>query len=142
MGAYDDIIDLPHHVSKKHPQMSMQNRAAQFSPFAALTGHNEAIKETQRATQQRIELDEYEKGRINAKLQMIQNKIEEHPQITVTYFKPDCKKDGGEYRTVTASIKKIDGNQRKLILENEEEFRIENILSIEGHWMDWERSEE
>lgn len=141
MGAYDDIIDLPHHVSKKHPQMSRQDRAAQFSPFAALTGHNEAIKETQRLTQQRIELDEYEKGRINAKLQMIQNKIEQHPQITVTYFEPDYKKDGGEYRTVTDSIKKIDGNQQRLILENEEEIWIENILSIQGHWMDLELSE-
>lgn len=136
MGAYDDIIDLPHHVSKKHLQMSMQDRAAQFSPFAALTGHNEAIEETQRLTQQRIELDEYEKGRINAKLQMIQNKIEQHPQITVTYFKPDCKKDGGEYRTATDSVKKIDENQHKMILENEEEIRIENILNIQGHWME------
>lgn len=142
MGAYDDIIDLPHHVSKKHPQMSMQDRAAQFSPFAALTGHNEAIKETQRLTQQRIELDEYEKGRINAKLQMIQNKIEQHPQITVTYFEPDYKKDGGEYRTVTDSVKKIDENQHKMILENEEEIKLENILSIKGYWMDLELRED
>ena len=88
-GKYDDIINLPHHVSETHPQMSMRNRAAQFSPFAALSGHSDAIHETARYTDDFQGVDESNVEALNQKIAMILDKINEHPQITVTYFKPD-----------------------------------------------------
>ena len=113
---YDDIIHLPHHVSKTRPQMAVSDRAAQFSPFAALTGHDAAIKETARLTEKRVELDEYIKEAINRKLQIIVDRIKEHPEIVVTYFKPDEKKDGGAYVTAAGMAKKIDQYQRVVIM--------------------------
>ena len=100
MGKYDDIINLPHPEPKKHPRMSMENRAAQFSPFAALTGHNEAIKETERLTDSKVELDQDAIEEINRKLMWIKDNIQSSPQATVTYFVPDSKKVGGKYFTV------------------------------------------
>ena len=97
MGNYEDIINLTHHVSKKHPQMSMHDRAAQFAPFAALSGHSEAIAETARLTDRKIELDEYEKMNLDEKLIVLQEHIRETPEINVTYFCPDDNKDGGRY---------------------------------------------
>ena len=101
-NPYADIIDLPHHVSKKHPQMPMEKRAAQFSPFAAVSGHDEAIYETARLTDEQLELSEDEK------LQWLREHIKEQPEITVTYVQPDEKKNGGAYVTVTGSAKKVD----------------------------------
>ena len=94
---YKDIIDLPHHQSKKRQRMSMIDRAAQFSPFAALTGHNDAIIETARLTDRQIELDEGTKSIINEKIQMISDYLSEKPTVTITHFEPDIKKDGGAY---------------------------------------------
>ena len=107
-NPYADIIDLPHHVSRRHPQMPMEKRAAQFSPFAAVASHDEAIHETARLTDEQLELSEDETSVIDEKLQWLREHIKEQPEITITYFRPDEKKNGGAYVTVTDSAKKID----------------------------------
>ena len=129
-NPYADIIDLPHHVSTRHPQMPMEKRAAQFSPFAAMVGHDAAILETARLTEEKLELSEDEKAVIDGKLQWLQKHIREQPEITVTYFQPDEKKSGGAYMTVTGSAKKIDGTTNALIMHDGQEIRIENIFGI------------
>ncbi len=131
-SKYDDIIDLPRHVSKKRPQMPVSNRAAQFSPFAALTGFDKAVKETARLTEDRIELDEYMKEALNSKLQIIKDQLINHPEVTVTYFEADEKKDGGAYVTAKARVKKIDKFKGLLVMENEIVISIDEIISIEG----------
>lgn len=130
MGNYDDIINLPHHISTKHPRLSMEQRAAQFAPFAALTGYGDAVKETSRYTEDRIELDEEEKDVINNKLREIQDKIQSNPKITVTYFIPDIKKSGGEYVTIIENVKKIDSYKQCLILNDKKEIPIKEIIEI------------
>ena len=115
---YEDIINLPHHTSKKHPRMSLEARSAQFAPFAALTGYDEVLIETARLTNERIEIDETIKVIIDSKLQIIKEHIKEMPLITFMYFVPDSKKDGGKYVTVTGNVKKIDEYRNVLILEN------------------------
>jgi len=112
---YDDIIGLPHHVSRKHPQMPLLDRAAQFAPFAALTGHEAAIKETARLTEEEIELDENSKELLDFRLQQLQEHLSECPEVTVTYFCPDEKKTGGAYETVTGKVKKVDGYAGELV---------------------------
>ncbi|MBQ6835743.1 MAG: hypothetical protein IJO47_01675 [Clostridia bacterium] len=129
---YDDIINMPHHKSAKHPQMSMINRAAQFSPFAALTGHGEAIKETARLTDERIELDESVKAVIDERLQYIEENIKSKPTATVTYFEPDDRKEGGEYVTVTGKVGKIDRVINCIIMTNGMIIPICEIFNIEG----------
>lgn len=130
MGEYDDIINLPHHVSRKHPQMSIHDRAAQFAPFAALTGHGEAIAETARLTDRKIELDDYEKMKLDEKLLILQEHIMEMPEISVTYFCPDEKKEGGKYVTVTKALRKINEMERTLLMEDGMQIRIEDILEV------------
>lgn len=115
---YDDLIDLPHHVSKRHARMSRKDRAAQFAPFAALTGHHEAIRESERLTVQRIELDEACKEKINWKLQKIKENIEKNPLVTVTYFVPDKRKEGGTYVTVSEMVQKLKEYEGLLVLES------------------------
>ena len=129
-GKYEDIINLPHHVSKKHPRMSLEARSAQFAPFAALNGYDELIKETARETNQRIEINEELKAILDEKLRLIKEKINIKPNITVTYFVPDIKKDGGKYVTATGSIIKIDEYKHKIILENKTEIPISEIIEI------------
>ena len=129
-GKYEDIINLPHHVSKKHPRMSLEARSAQFAPFAALNGYDELIKETARETNQRIEINEELKAILDEKLRLIKEKINIKPNITVTYFVPDIKKDGGVYVTVTGNIIKIDEYKHKIILENKTEIPISEIIEI------------
>ena len=130
MGEYDDIINLPHHVSRKHPQMSIHDRAAQFAPFAALTGHGEAIAETARLTDRKIELDDYERLKLDEKLLILQEQIMEMPEISVTYFCPDEKKEGGKYVTVTKALRKINEMERTLLMEEGMQIRIEDILEV------------
>lgn len=130
--AYEDIIHLPRHVSRKRPQMAAIDRAAQFSPFAALTGHGAAIKETARVTDHRIELDEYMKGALSDRLQIIGDRLREHPEITITYFQPDEKKNGGAYVTAMSRVKKIDEYERFVIMTDGSEIPIDEIISIEG----------
>ena len=130
MGKYDDIIDLPHHISKKHPQMSLEARAAQFAPFAALTGYDDAVKETARLTNERIDLDEEAKMMLDAKLQVIREQLSEKPLVTITYFVPDAKKNGGKYITTAGNVKKIDDYKHLIILDNSLEIPINEIIDI------------
>lgn len=116
MDKYDHIINLPHHVSSKRPQMSMMDRAAQFSPFAALTGYDAAIQETGRLTDEKIELGEEEKAVLDRKQHYLCDMISIQPEITVTYFKPDVRKSGGTYVTAIGNLKRIDEIERVLIL--------------------------
>lgn len=131
-GPYDDIINLPHHVSDKRPQMSMQDRAAQFSPFAALTGYDSAIRETARLTDTKLELTEETMAVLNMKLQMAADSITEQPELSFTYFKPDEKKAGGAYVTVSGAVKKVDDYERLVILQSGERIPIDNLLDIDG----------
>lgn len=129
---YDDIIDLPHHVSRTRPRMAIIDRAAQFSPFAALTGYNSAIIETARLTDDRVELDEYMKRALNHRLQILGDYLKKHPEIAITYFQPDDKKDGGAYVTANGTAKKIDVYERVVLMTNGTTIPIDGIISIEG----------
>lgn len=131
MTRYDDIINLPHHTSVTHTPMPIADRAAQFSPFAALTGYEDAIDETARLTQDWIELDENEKERLNEKFQQIREQLSTHPQVIFTYFEPDQKKQGGAYLTVEGRVKKIDEYRGAFILEDGREILIERIVKVE-----------
>ena len=131
-GQYDDIIALPHHVSKKRPQMPLGDRAAQFSPFAALTGHEAAIRETARLTAEKIELTEDAKAALDAKQSLLCKVIASHPVITVTYFEHDEKKAGGEYATFKASLKEIDTYNRTLVFDGGTHIPVCDVLDIES----------
>lgn len=131
-GKYDDIINLPHHEPKKHPRMSKDARAAQFAPFAALTGYDDVIKETARLTSEKIEINEELKAILDAKLQIIHDKVSNKPEITFTYFVPDIRKDGGSYVTVMGKVIRIDEFNQKVILENRTEIPISEIVEITG----------
>lgn len=133
MGNYDDIIDLPHHVSETHPPMSRADRAAQFSPFAALTGYDAAVRETARMTERRIELGEGVKAELNARLNCILEHLPEHPQVSITYFVPDEKKSGGVYRTVTGAVRKLDGFAKTLTLADGTVVSMEEMVHVEGN---------
>ena len=108
MGKYDDIINMSHHVSKRHPQMSLEARSAQFAPFAALTGYEDAVSETGRLTSDKIELSEDERVILDRKLKIIQDNIAEEPSVFITYFIPDIFKEGGSYVTINCNLKRID----------------------------------
>ncbi len=128
---YEDIIHLPHPVSNKHPQMPVRDRAAQFAPFAALTGHKEAIREAQRQIDQRKILDENRTMQNDESLQEILQHINEHPRIRVTYFQPDERKDGGAYRTLIMNLKKIDEYKRRLIFSDYSWIPLDDVYEIE-----------
>ena len=127
---YDDIINLPHHVSETHPQMPVEDRAAQFAPFAALTGYGDAIRETARVTDKKIQIDEEQKEILDHELQMLINHPGESPEITVTYFLPDEKKEGGSYRNFTGKLKKVDPYRKILFMEDGTEIPIEDITGL------------
>ena len=129
--SYEDIIHLPHHVSARHPQMPLADRAAQFSPFAALNGHEAAIRETARLTKERVELDESRKEILDERLQMIRENLSEKPEVTFTYFQPDERKSGGAYLTVTGRVKKMDGYERRILLEDGTVVPLEELIDIE-----------
>ncbi|NLY46940.1 MAG: YolD-like family protein [Tissierella sp.] len=133
---YNDIIYLPHHVSKTRLPMAIIDRAAQFSPFAALTGHDAAIKETARLTHKRVELDEYMKIDLNNRLKIIADKIKEDHEISITYFQPDEKKEGGVYITATNRVKKIDKYEGLIFMVDGREIPMDQILSIDGQIFD------
>lgn len=132
MGNYDDIINLPHHESVKHQKMPALDRAAQFLPFAALTGHDAAIKETARLTDTRPELDEIKKDELDDRLQIIREQIALKPEVIITYFVPDAKKEGGNYHSVSGIIKKLDETGHKLIMENGTVISTNDICGIES----------
>ena len=129
---YKDIINLPHHQSKRRPRMSMIDRAAQFSPFAALTGHDDAIIETARLTDREIELDEGTKSILNEKIQMISDYLYKKPTVTFIHFEPDIKKDGGAYLKTTGTVKKIDDYNKEIYLIDGTIILIEHIYEIES----------
>ncbi|MBR5284455.1 MAG: hypothetical protein IKU27_05355 [Clostridia bacterium] len=129
--AYDDIIDLPRPVSRTHKPMSMHNRAAQFSPFSALTGYEAVIEETGRLTEPEVELDEQHKADLNDRLQMILHLLSSRPPITVTWFCPDERKSGGAYLTHTGILHKIDPYTHQLRFEDGTRISIDTITEIE-----------
>lgn len=129
---YEDILNLPHHVSKTRPQMSMLDRVAQFSPFAALTGYDDAIKETGRLTDEKIEMDEDRKAALDMKQAYLIEMIDEQPEISITYFLPDTKKSGGAYVTVTGNLKRFDEYERLLILTDGKKIPMDDIADIES----------
>lgn len=131
-GKYDDIINLPHHVSAARPHMPLPDRAAQFSPFAALTGYDEAVKETARLTGPKHELDDSAKEELNKRLMLVREKAEAKPQITVTYFLPDGKKSGGEYVSVSGAVGKIDSYAQAVIMADGRKIPIDDISELEG----------
>ena len=130
-GQYDDIIRLPHPDSPKHPRMSLYDRAAQFSPFAALTGHSAAIAETGQLTNQRMELDEYEMARVDAELQRLQELLPSRPTASITYFVPDERKNGGSYQTVTGEVKRIDAVNGVIQMMDRQCIPIADVFGIE-----------
>lgn len=127
---YEDIINLPHHVSIIRPQMSREARAAQFAPFAALTGHASAIKEATRLTDKRMEIDEGQKALLNNKIQIIAERIKEKLEVTFTYFLYDNKKDGGKYVNTTGIVKKIDMVGQYIMLVDKTKIPINEIINI------------
>lgn len=129
---YDDILHLPHHVSDTRPRMSMIDRAAQFSPFAALTGYDAAIRETGRLTDERIELSEECHAALDRKQQFLTEHISDHPEISVTYFVHDERKSGGAYVTVTGQVKRVDEYERQLILLDGSKIPLDEIMELES----------
>ncbi len=127
---YDDIISLPHHVSTKRAKMSLYDRAAQFSPFAALTGHEDAIEETARLTDNKAELDEKTKAILNKKLQIINENIKMKMAVTITYFLPDEFKDGGRYVMTKGFVKKIDYVTKVIIMDDRTVIPIYDVSQI------------
>ena len=123
---YDDIINMPHHVSKKHPQMSLYARSAQFAPFAALTGYEEAVKETARETENELDIDDELKAILDDKLQLIIEQKDNKPEVSITYFVKDKKKQG------TGIVKKIDSYNQILSLADNTEIPIKDIIDISG----------
>lgn len=129
-GTYDDIIALPHPEPRTHPRMSLHDRAAQFSPFAALTGHSAAIAETGRLTDSRITLDESEMARVDAALQRLRELLPQAPTVSITYFVPDERKAGGSYQTITGTARRIDTANGVLLLTDQRAIPIPDILDV------------
>lgn len=129
-SAYADMIGLPHHVSSNRLPMSRLDRAAQFAPFAALTGFGDVIGECARLTEGEIALSEEEVGALNEKLREIGDRIAEHPEISVFWFQPDERKSGGAYREVTGRVKKLDEIHQQVVLTDGTRIPMENIYGL------------
>ena len=127
INKYDEIIDIPHHVSKTRPQMPMSDRAAQFSPFAALAGYDAAVKETGRLTDEKIELDEESLTALNVRYQVLMDALAEEPEVRITYFKPDERKSGGAYVTTVGAVKKIDDFEQTIIMQDRKSVGRERV---------------
>lgn len=127
---FSDIINLPHHQSKRHPQMPMKERAAQFAPFAALTGYGSAISEVARLTEEQVPLGDDDNDRLNRLVTHIADRISEQPSVTVVYFKPDSRKQGGSYETITGRLKRIDDYEQQLVMLDGTAIPFENIMDI------------
>ena len=129
---YGEIMGLPHHISKTRPQMPMSDRAAQFAPFAALTGYDAAIKETGRLTDERIELDVEALNALDMKYQLLMEALDEAPEVTITYFQPDERKAGGKYVSAVGTVKKIDDFERRITMRDGTRIPMDDVLSIDG----------
>lgn len=132
---YDDIIHLPHHVSKRHPQMPLYNRAAQFAPFAALSGHDAAVGETARQTDEQHNLSQSERDRLDRKMSRLLQS-EDNLEVEITYFLPDKRKSGGQYRTVTGTIKKVDEIEGRLLLTDGTVIPLDSVSDIRSEVFD------
>lgn len=130
MNKYENIINLPHYELKNHKRMSMESRATQFSPFAALTGYSESVKETARLTEKKRELSEYMKSIINMKLQLIKEHIKDRPKIIVLYYVKDEKKSGGKYLEYTGCVRRIDTANKKIIFVDKKCINLDDIYEI------------
>ena len=130
MGKYDAIIGLPHHVSKKHPPMPMEKRAAQFAPFAALTGHAAAIRETARLTDEKIELDDAMKLEISDRLCELADRLPYAPPVAITYFLPDAYKSGGSYVDAVGTVRKLDAYARVIVMQDGRKIPIDDVLEV------------
>ncbi|MBQ9839041.1 MAG: hypothetical protein IJO56_06110 [Oscillospiraceae bacterium] len=131
-GKYDDIMDLPYPLPTDRPRMSMHDRAAQFAPFAALTGYDAAIREEGRLTDRKIELDESEMYFLDIKQQLLSEAMKEKPSVLITYYVPDDRKAGGKYVSTSGQLKKLDVTGRKCILHDGTVIPVDNILSMES----------
>ena len=129
---YDDIIHLPHHVSQNHPQMPLRDRAAQFAPFAALTGYEAAVGETARLTAERRELDAQEAAELNRRLTDLATRLKDRPEVTIEYFVPDERKAGGAYVTVSGRVRHISVSEKVLVMEDGVVIALEDIATISG----------
>ena len=129
---YKDIIDMEHPTSKKHKRMSLYARAAQFAPFAALTGHDDALKETARLTEERVELDEDTLARLNERLNIVAENISSDAEVFITYFLPDEYKDGGSYPTIKGVVKRIDEYENVIIMTDGQKIPINQIYGLES----------
>ena len=129
-NRYDEIINLPHHVSKTRPQMPMSDRAAQFAPFAALTGYESAIKETGRLTDERIELDEEALTALDRKYQLLIEALDDAPEVTIIYFQPDERKAGGQYVSATGTVKKVDTFGRRILLQDGTRIPLDSVYDL------------
>ena len=132
MEKYKDIINLPHKHSSKRPHMSLQDRAAQFAPFAALVGYDDAIKETGRLTDERIEMSEEKLAVLNARYQILVDHLGEEPEVAITYFVPDIYKTGGSYITTTGVVKKLDTYERLITMVDGARILMDDVLTLEG----------
>ena len=131
-SKYDEIMGSPHHVSKTRPQMPMSDRAAQFAPFAALTGYDAAIKETGRLTDERIELDEEALTALDMKYQLLMDALDDKPEVTITYFQPDERKAGGKYVSAVGTVKKVDDFERRITMQDGSKIPMDDVLIIDG----------
>ncbi len=131
MGEYDDLLYLPHPVSRKHPPMSAMDRAAQFSPFSALTGYEAVLQEAGRLTDSRAELSEYSRDILDQKQKILLDAAPTYPEITITYFIPDRRKQGGAYGTLKGNLKKIDLARRVIILLDGTEVSLDDVADIQ-----------
>ena len=129
-NRYDEIINLPHHVSTTRPQMPMSDRAAQFAPFAALTGYDSAIKETGRLTDERIELDEEALAALDRKYQLLMDTLDDAPEATIIYFQPDERKAGGQYVSATGTVKKVDTFGRRILLQDGTRIPLDSVYDL------------
>ena len=129
-NRYDEIMELPHHVSKTRPQMPMSDRAAQFAPFAALTGYDSAIKETGRLTDERIELDEEALTALDRKYQLLIEALDDAPEVTIIYFQPDERKSGGQYVSATGTVKKVDTFGRRILLQDGTRIPLDSVYDL------------
>lgn len=128
---YDDIINMPHHVSNTHAHMSMHDRAAQFAPFTALTGHNDAIRETARVTEREKNIDDDMKSVLDERIAYIRYNISSKPGVSIDYFVPDEKKEGGRYFNIKGNVEKLDFYKKIIRLTDGKEISVENIINIE-----------
>ena len=133
---YDDIINLPHHVSQKHAPMARADRAAQFAPFAALTGYDAAIRENARLTQERITPAEAELAALDRRFRLLQEHLEEQPEVRLTRFRPDKRKSGGAYETVSGIVKQIDSIARRIRLLDGTDIPMDDVLTLDGALFD------